>query len=90
MTMTNQTIEIKSIHARLLSADGTFTRTAGVRAAQSRQNKPEAGDIVRQYQAILRCMIELGYRDGLMPSWNCPTTSRRNTSICSSRRNLSQ
>lgn len=32
---------------------------------RSRQNQPEAGDIVRRYQAILRCMIELGHRDSL-------------------------
>jgi hypothetical protein len=64
MTMTNQTIEIKSIHAQLLSE---MERSLGLLAARwrSRQDKPEAGDIVRQYQAILRCMIELGYRDGL-------------------------
>jgi hypothetical protein len=32
---------------------------------RSRQDKPEANDIVRQYHAILHCMIELGYREGL-------------------------
>jgi hypothetical protein len=32
---------------------------------RSRQNTPEAGSIVRQYQALLRCMIELGYHEEL-------------------------
>jgi hypothetical protein len=62
--MTNQTIEIKSIHAQLLIE---MERSLGLLAARwrSRQDKPEAAEIVRQYQAILRCMIELGYHDGL-------------------------
>jgi hypothetical protein len=29
------------------------------------QDPQEAQTLVRQYQAILRCMIELGYRDSL-------------------------
>ena len=29
------------------------------------KDNPEATDIMRQYQAILRCMIELGFRDSL-------------------------
>jgi hypothetical protein len=29
---------------------------------RNHKEKPEADEIVRQYQAILRCMIELGYR----------------------------
>jgi hypothetical protein len=29
------------------------------------ENSEEADLIVRQYQAVLRCMIELGYRDAL-------------------------
>lgn len=32
---------------------------------RSRQNTPEAPEIVRRYQSILRCMIELGYHDSL-------------------------
>lgn len=32
---------------------------------RGRQNTPEADSIVRQYQALLRCMIELGYREEL-------------------------
>jgi hypothetical protein len=32
---------------------------------RGRQHTPEADNIVRQYQALLRCMIELGYRDEL-------------------------
>lgn len=32
---------------------------------RSRQNTPEADEIVYQYQAILRCMIALGFRDPL-------------------------
>lgn len=32
---------------------------------RSRKDTPEADDIVRQYQAILRCMVELGYRSEL-------------------------
>jgi len=65
------TIEIMSIHASLLSE---MERTLSTLAARwrSRQDKPEAADIVRQYQAILRCMIELGYRDGLDPETELP------------------
>lgn len=32
---------------------------------RGRQNTPDAEMIVRHYQAILRCMIELGYREEL-------------------------
>jgi hypothetical protein len=32
---------------------------------RGRKDTPEADSIVRQYQAILRCMIELGYNEEL-------------------------
>ncbi len=32
---------------------------------RGRKDQPEADEIVRQYQAILNCMIELGFREGL-------------------------
>jgi len=32
---------------------------------RGRKDQPEVDEIVRQYQAILNCMIELGFRDGL-------------------------
>jgi len=32
---------------------------------RGRQDTPEADSIVRHYQAILRCMIELGYHEEL-------------------------
>lgn len=42
-------------------------RSVGLLAARwrGRQHTPEAASIVHQYQAILRCMIELGFRDSL-------------------------
>jgi hypothetical protein len=32
---------------------------------RGRKDTPEADGIVRQYQAVLRCMIELGFRSSL-------------------------
>jgi hypothetical protein len=59
-----RTIDITNVHTSLLSE---MERALGMLAARwrSRQDKPEAADIVRQYHAILHCMIELGFREGL-------------------------
>jgi hypothetical protein len=32
---------------------------------RGRKDTPEADEVVRQYQAVLRCMIELGFRSSL-------------------------
>lgn len=55
---------MKNIHAHLLVE---MERSLALLAARwrGRQHQPEAVDIVHQYQSILRCMIELGYRDAL-------------------------
>lgn len=62
--MNNSTLESKSIHTELIDE---MERSLGLLAARwrSRQSKPEADEIVRQYQAILRCMIEIGYHASL-------------------------
>jgi hypothetical protein len=39
---------------------------------RGRQNTPDAEMIVRQYQAILRCMIELGYHEELVVDSELP------------------
>jgi hypothetical protein len=58
------TLEINTIQVHLLSE---MERSLGLLAARwrSRQDQPEAAQIIRQYQSVLRCMIELGYRDAL-------------------------
>lgn len=39
---------------------------------RGRQNTPDAEMIVRQYHAILRCMIELGYHEELVVDSELP------------------
>lgn len=62
--MTAQVNEFENIAVHLLTE---MERSLGLLAARwrSRQNTPEAPEIVRRYQSILRCMIELGYHDSL-------------------------
>lgn len=36
------------------------------------ENWDDAAALVRQYQSILRCMVELGYRDSLDPDAELP------------------
>jgi hypothetical protein len=60
----NPTIDLKDISTNLLVE---MERSLSLLALRwrSRQNKPEAEEIIHQYQTILRCMIELGYHDSL-------------------------
>lgn len=62
--MTDRLSEVSNIHAHLFVE---MERSLAMLAARwrGRQHHPEAVDIARQYQSILRCMIELGYRDAL-------------------------
>ena len=62
--MTDQMREINTVHARLLNE---MERSLALLAGRwrSRQQTAEEEGIIRQYQAILRCMIELGYRESL-------------------------
>ena len=62
--MINHQSEINSIHAHLITE---MERSLGLLAMRwrSHQNTPDGENLVRQYQAILRCMIELGYRESL-------------------------
>jgi hypothetical protein len=62
--MTNQIPEIMNINTHLVNE---MERSLALLAGRwrSRQNTPDAESIARQYQAILRCMIELGYQDSL-------------------------
>jgi hypothetical protein len=60
----NDNAELKRIHACLLTEMERSLSTLAARW-RSRQQTTEAESIVHQYQAILRCMIELGYQDSL-------------------------
>jgi hypothetical protein len=77
MKMNPLLLENDPVHSVLLTE---MERTLGRLAARWRchQQQPEAADIVRQYQAILRCMIQLGYRESLdvdseLPDEHMPT-----------------
>lgn len=62
--MINKNTELKNIHSHLLNE---MERSLSILAARwrSRQYTNEADLIVQQYQAILRCMVELGFRSSL-------------------------
>jgi hypothetical protein len=77
MSMMNENATLKNIPIQLLDE---MERTLSALAARwrSRQNTDEANALVHQYQVILRCMIELGYRDSLdvdaeLPDEHMPT-----------------
>lgn len=69
--MTIPPLEKQYLHEHLLTE---MERSLGHLAARwrSRQHLPEAADLVRQYHAILQCMIALGYREALDPDSELP------------------
>jgi len=62
--MAAQMTEFESIDVHLLTEMEHSLSLLATRW-RSRQNTPEAPEIIRRYQSILRCMIELGYHDSL-------------------------
>lgn len=56
--------ELETIHTHLIHEMEGSLRVLAAHWRGS-QNQPEAPEIVRRYQSILRCMIELGYHDSL-------------------------
>jgi hypothetical protein len=53
-----------ALHAHLIDEMELSLDTLAARW-RSRQQTPEAAEIVRRYQAILRCMIALGFHESL-------------------------
>lgn len=62
--MNNENAGMNDLHAHLLSEMERSLSTPAARW-RSRQDTAEAEATIHQYQAILRCMIELGFRDSL-------------------------
>lgn len=65
--MTDNTLRL----AELARSDAHITRILEFKLSdlaalwRGRKDTPEADEIVRQYHAVLHCMIALGFRDGL-------------------------
>ena len=62
--MNNTNITLENLHSHLINEMERNLSTLAARW-RSHQETSEATEIIRQYQAILRCMVELGYQDSL-------------------------